>query len=106
MWNGPCVRAKRETRSPSGSFTGSVNASGTPVGKRGAECVADPAGVLDRQPALLAGDPDPDRAALLLERGEILRRRPARDGFVRRQVTDRPQQVVHGVHAVRLALGA
>ncbi len=31
--NGPCVRAYRPTRSPSGSATGSVKASGTPTGR-------------------------------------------------------------------------
>ena len=40
---------------------------GTPTGSGGAERVAQPAGVLDGGPALLAGDPDPDQPAVALE---------------------------------------
>ena len=60
---GPCVRAKRLTRSPNGSLTGSRNTSGTPTGMAHAECVAQPAGIFDGDPALLAGDPHAQRPA-------------------------------------------
>ena len=55
-----CGRSGRPGR-PSGSRTGSRNASGTPTGSGGAERVAQAAGVLDGGPALLAGDAHPDR---------------------------------------------
>ena len=67
---GPWVRAKRATRSASGSGTGSRKACGTPTGQGGAEGVAQPGGVLDRGPAVLAADPHGDDPAGRLELGE------------------------------------
>ena len=65
------------------------------------EGVAEEAGVLGGQPALLARDPHPDRAALLLELVEDARRghgrQAARLGLVGGQVADRPQHVVEPV---------
>ena len=65
-----------------------------PDRQRGAERVAHPAGVLDRQPALLAADPHPDRAAAP---PPARRATPARTPRARRlgrgQVAEEPQQV-------------
>ena len=65
-----------------------------------AERVAQATGILDRRPALLAGDAHADSATRLLQRREIVRGRPARDGLVGRQVSHRTQQVVHRVRPV------
>ena len=70
--NGPWVRAKRLTRSASGSST----ALGEGVGYAGwhgdAEPVAQPADVLDRRPALVSGHPDGDQPSAVGEGGEPL----------------------------------
>ena len=60
--NGPCVRAQRASSPSSAPATGARNASGTPDRRRHADAVAVAGDVLDRDPALLAGDPGPDRA--------------------------------------------
>ena len=70
--NGPCVRACRRSRSPTGSGTSSVNTSGTPTGSGDAEGVAQPPGVLDGRPLLgslrrHAAEPDADHPPGALE---------------------------------------
>ena len=55
--------------------------------QRHSEGVLQAAGVLDGGPALLAGDPDADGTALLLERGQPLRRGTALDGLGGREVS-------------------
>ena len=53
---GPCVRANRCTRSPSGSATGSSNAFGRPAGSWMPSRVAVSRRVLDGHQAELTGD--------------------------------------------------
>ena len=64
-----------------------------PDRQRGPERVAHPAGVLDRQPALLAADPHPDRPPRRLQRVEPLRAHPAGRGLGGGQVAEEAQQV-------------
>ena len=64
MTNGPWVRAKRATRSTSGSGTGSVKTAGSPGGQGDTEGIAQAGGVLGGGEALLPRHADGDRAAL------------------------------------------
>ena len=73
--NGPCVRACRRSRSPTGSGTTSVNTSGTPTGQGDPERVAQPPGVLDGGPLLRtlrghAAEPHADQPPGALELGQ------------------------------------
>ena len=61
--------------------------------QRGAQGVAQPGRVLDGGPPLLAGDPDPDRPAGLLEGGQPGGCRAALDRLGGAQRAEDPQQV-------------
>ena len=84
-----------------------MNASGTPGGTGHAERVAQPAGVLDGGPALLAGDPHLDdparrrRAATASRRGVGAVDAPRRD-LVGGQRAEQPQQVGDALGVARL----
>ena len=77
--------------------------------RRDAHAVAIAGDVLDGDPAVLAGDPGPDRAATGRQLGEPAGRdrRPVldpRDHLVERQVAEPAQEVVHPVDGRRLAV--
>ena len=82
-----------------------------PAGRHGAERVAVQPGVLGGDPALLAADPHPDGAPLLLELGEDPRgghrRQAAGLRLVRGEVAHRAQHVVEavGVRGARALAG-
>ncbi len=106
--NGPWVRANRATRSPSGSSTGSVNASGVPGGHRHAEPVAQPGDVLDDRPALDTGQPHLDHAARLGEQrqpvDDLVGCRAPRLDLLGRQRAEQPEQVDDPLGVARLAV--
>ena len=77
--------------------------------KRHAERVAQPPSVLDGGPALLAGDPDPDRPSGVLQRRQVPRRIRRLDAPFghggRRERPEQPEQVGHPLEVAGLAVG-
>ena len=73
-------------------------------GQRGTQRVSDPAGVLDGEPTLFAGDADSDRAPCRLEIGQVGGGRTSGRRFVGAEIADGTQQIMRPVDPVYPAI--
>ena len=73
--------------------------------QRASECIAQPAGVLDRGPSFFGGDSDADCPAALLQFGEPAGCRPSRNCLGGGERPDQPKEIRNTFDVADLAIG-